>query len=164
MASQHASPYKPNREADGSAGHTRSWRRWPVIVGAGMCIYYAISALTLPFADDVWFGEVPPLAIIQLPKSFLKSVVHDVLMSCVSALGLSRGSFSPDFIATHGWAMGIMTTAPALLLVAVFLFMPRVLHRRKLIAAILICASIDTIVTLWFDSVSNFKLYNASYF
>jgi hypothetical protein len=60
--------------------------------------------------------------------------------------------------------MGVMTAAPALLLVAAFLLLRRVSCRGKLIAIVLISATIDGIVTFWFDNAFNLKLFNASYF
>lgn len=85
-------------------------------------------------------------------------------MSVVNALRISRGSFSPDYIATHHWAMGVMTAAPAVLLVAVLMLPRRVSQRRKLIAMVLTCASIDAIATFWVDNTLNLKLFNASWF
>jgi len=165
MAAFEVNPYKSSSMDDASAVvTTRTKRRWPVMVAACACVYYAISAITLPFTNAVWFGEIPPLAILQIPKSFIKSVVQEFLLRAVHVLGLSHGSASPDYIATHGWAMVIMAAAPALLLVAVFAFLRRDRMRDRLIAAVLIFALIDAIVTLWFDSTSSLKLYNASYF
>ena len=159
------SPYEPNSIGDTpAAATTPTARRWPVIVAACACVYYGISAMTLPFANVVWLGEIPPLAILQLPKSFTKFVIQRFLLYAVNVLGLSRGSASPDHIATHGWAMVIMAAAPALLLVAVFAFLRRERRRNRLIAAVLIFASIDAIVTIWFDSSSRLKLYNTLYF
>ena len=157
-------PYTPVGISERSNRHDHEVQRWPWILGLCACSYYAASALTLPFVNAIWFGELPPLALIQLPKSFLKSAVHEILMSLLNYFGMSRGSFSPDYIATHDWAMGVMTAAPALLLVAFFLILRRVSYRQKLIAMVLICASIDGIVTFWFDSAFNLKLFNASYF
>ena len=128
------------------------------------CVYYGISAMTLPFTNAVWCGEVPLLAILQIPKSFIKFVIQDFLLHAVNVLDLSQGSASPDYIATHGWAMVIMAAAPALLLVAVFAFLRHDRMRNRLIAVVLIFASIDAIVTIWFDSSSSLKLFNASYF
>jgi hypothetical protein len=127
-----------------------------------ICSYFLVSALTLPFVNRLWFGEFPPLAIVQLPKSFFKSIVHQVLMSLVDSFGLSRGSASPDFNAIHGWAMIATVSVPALFVIMVFSLM-RSLPRRRLIGAILICATLDAMVTLWFDGVSHLKLYNAFY-
>lgn len=164
MTLRDVNPYKPNGDAAGNNCHGHAVRRWPLIVGLCACSYYAASALTLPFVNVIWLGELPPLALIQLPKSFLKSAVHKILMSLLNAFGMSRGSFSPDYIATHDWAMGVMTIAPALLLVACILLLRRVSYHRKLISMVSICASVDGIVTFWFDKTFNLKLFNESYF
>lgn len=128
------------------------------------CWYYVTSATTLPLVDLVWFGEIPPLAVVQLPKAVIKSVVHDFLLAEVQRLGLSRGSRSPDYIMTHGWAMGIMLIVPALLLTAVLLLAPRVPYRRVLIGILLSAAAFDAMVTWWFDNTFSLKLFNGSYF
>lgn len=164
MTSHDANSYKPDSVADGSNHQAHAVPRWPSIVAFCACSYYAASALTFPFLNAWWVGEVPPLAVFQIPKSFLKSAVHEILMWAVSALGMSRGSFSPDYAATHDWAIGVMTAAPALLLVAVFMLLRRVPQRRKLVAMILICAAIDAIVTFWVDNAFDPKLFNAMYF
>lgn len=144
-------------------GNTTAFR-WPRFFVTFAATYYLLSALTLPFVNKIWLDELPVLAIIQLPKSFLKSVVHPPLISAMGFLDLSYGSASPDYGATHGWAMAIMVTLPAFLIVGLLL-MPKLLpQRRTLIVAVLVCASIDAVVTLWFDTVSHLKLYNASYF
>jgi len=161
MTTLKANPYENNTSA---TVITPAARRWPVIVAVCACVYYGISAITLPFANAVWFGSISPLALLQIPKSFIKSVFQEFLLYAVHVLGLAHGSASPDYIATHGWAMVIMAAAPALLLVTVFAFLLRDRMRNKLIAAVLVFASIDAIVTIWFDSSSSLKLYNASYF
>ena len=163
MALHDGNPYKAIGVADENNRQTHAVRRWPSVIALFACIYYAGSALTLPFVNTIWLGEVPPLAVMQLPKSFLKSVVHEILMSVVNVLGMSQGSFSPDYGATHNWAMGVMTAVPALLLSSMFMLLRHVSHRRRLIAMILICATIDAIVTFWFDNAFDLKLFNARY-
>ena len=160
MGADPANPYEPPGSAEKVADATP--RRWPVVLCACICTYYLVSAVTLPLVNKLWLGELPLLAIVQLPKSVVKSVVHQVLMSMVHSFGLSRGSFSPDYMATHGWAMIAMVTVPALFVIVVFSLM-RSLPRCRLIGALVTCAALDAIVTLWFDSVSNLKLYNAIY-
>ena len=137
-------------------------RRWPARLCIGICSYFLLSALTLPFANRIWLGEAPPLAIIQLPKSFLKSLVHALLMAMLNWFGLSRGSFSPDYVATHGWAMLVTVTLPALLIILLFVRI-RPLRQRRFIIAIVVCAAIDAVVTVGIDNASNFKLFNATY-
>jgi len=76
-----SNPYESSAATNVISHSANASPRWPVVIVACAAIYYLLSALTLPFVNRIWFGEMPPLAIIQLPKSFLKSVVHDVLMS-----------------------------------------------------------------------------------
>ena len=162
-------PHNPT--AHGSSGNMNApatahavAHRWPKILATCGAGYYLLSALTLPFVNQIWLGEFPPLALFQLPKSFLKSIVHTPLMSAIESLGYSHGSFSPDHGATHGWAMAIMVTLPALLIVGLLLLPRRLPQRRTLIVAVLLCAVIDGVVTIWFDTISQLKLYNAIYF
>jgi hypothetical protein len=162
-------PHNPTASSSASIPNSHSngnsvARRWPkILVNIAAC-YYLLSALTLPFVNKFWLGEIPVLALIQLPKSFLKSAIHTPMMSAMHSLGYSHGSFSPDYGATHGWAMAIMVTLPALFIVAVLWKLRKLPQRRTLIVAVLVCASIDAVVTLWFDSVSHLKLFNAMFF
>jgi hypothetical protein len=139
-------------------------RHWSTWLTGCLCCYYLVSAVTLPFTNKVWVGEIPILAVFQLPKSFLKSIAHDLLLSVVRALGWSRGSASPDSMMTHPWAMVLMLTAPALLWIVVVCYLRRGRTQTAVMAAILACAGIDAVVTFWFDASSSLKLYNASYF
>jgi len=153
----------PADSAGAVADRTAAPQHWPRILCMCICTYYAMSALTLPFVNRLWLGEIPLLAIFQLPKSFLKSIIQKILLSMIHFFGLSHGSTSPDYAATHGWAMIATVTLPALFVIAVFSLMRSSAHRH-LLAAILICTGLDAVVTLWFDSASNLKLYNAIYF
>jgi len=164
MPSPNVNPFEPSVPSATLIDNPSGLKRWPVIVAMLTCGYFLASALTLPFADDVWFGEVPLLAFIQMPKGFVKSIVQSALMSLVSASGLSSGSHSPDYIATHFWAMGVMTTVPALTLAGSLLRLQRVPRRRWLVGAVLLSASLDAIVTFWFEQSSRLSLYNSAYF
>ena len=127
------------------------------------CAWFALSAITLPFVDWFWLGEMAPLALLQLPKSFLKSLVQAGLLSLMHQWGLSCGSASPDFIATHGWALLSAVVIPPMLLITCLSFW-RWPQRRYWLMALVACAACDAVVTLWFDSMSHLKLYNAVYF
>ena len=120
--------------------------------------------MTLPFANKVWLGEIPLLGLIQLPKSVLKSVVQDILLAALNGVNASSGSYSMDYITTHGWAMLNMVAVPPVMLIAVLTCLQRLPSRRWLVILMLAGAFIDAAVTLWIDNVSNLKLYNASYF
>ncbi|MCB1093181.1 MAG: hypothetical protein KDL87_16700, partial [Verrucomicrobiae bacterium] len=148
-------------ETDHSSAATAS--RWPRVMGTCICTYFLASALTLPFVNQIWLGEWPALAMFQLPKSFLKSMIHPLLTAMVNWLGVSHGSRSSQWEAIHGWSLVAAVIVPALLVVLI-LSKSRAPLRRRLIGAILICAALDAVVTLWFDSVSHLKLFNAIYF
>ena len=60
--------------------------------------------------------------------------------------------------------MIIMVAASAIIIIAILALLPRVAARNWLIAAVLTFSIIDAVVTLWFDSTFNLKLYNAWYF
>ncbi|WP_345322191.1 hypothetical protein [Novipirellula rosea] len=156
-------PYE-NTRSQSTDSSAKTARSWPSIAVVCVCIYYTASALTLPFAGAVWIGEFPPLAIVQFPKSILKSVVHQGLMSAVHAFGWSHGSRSPDYSMIHPWAMAIMAIAPALLLIAIVTYCTAGRTRIRLVQSILIFATLDALVTFWIDLSSNWKLFNAQYF
>lgn len=140
-------------------------KQWPTIACFCVCAYYLLSALTLPFVNKIWLGEAPLLAPIQFPKTFLKSVVqHEGLLPFINWAGWSRGSASPDYAMTQGWAMGIMVCLPALCFTILLLLIRPLPHRGRLIAATIACALLDGIITLWFESTSSLKLYNAIFF
>lgn len=68
--------------------------------------YFVISSLTLPFLDRVWLGEIALLAVIQLPKVILARWCQDELViRGMHWAGLSRGSPSPDSIASRPWGL-----------------------------------------------------------
>lgn len=99
MTLRDVNPFTLNSVSVRSNRQAHEVQRWPWIVAWCASGDFAVSTLTLPFANVIWHGELPPLALIQLPKSLLKSAVHETLMFAIESLGMSRGSFSPDYIA-----------------------------------------------------------------
>ena len=91
---------------------------WKIIFWC--CIgYFLISALTLPFIGKVWFGEIPVLGLIQLPKvAVAKFFRKEVVMDLIRLLGFSSGSFSPDYIwrARMDWPSPIFFPVGSLLI------------------------------------------------
>ncbi|MCO6457836.1 MAG: hypothetical protein J5I93_21225 [Pirellulaceae bacterium] len=143
------------------AGARQLWRRVLAVAIGVVIAYYAFSSATLPWADDVWLGEVPLLAFPQLPKMHLKSVLQDGLIALLPLFGLDAGSPSPNSIRTHPWAMVLTAAGPPLLVIGLLLLprSGRVGRRRALIAAVLAVATIDGLVTFWFDSTSRLSLF-----
>lgn len=128
------------------------------------CGYYLLSALSLPFASKIWLGEVPVFALFQMPKIFLKSVVHDALTFGVNALGWSKGSPSLDYSMIHSWAMIGMLTLPVIALLGLNVAFRSEKARTAKTVVILTCAGIDAAVTLTVDALSKTKFFNASVF
>lgn len=79
-----------------------------------MLFLYALTAwsvasvLTLPLAGHVWIGDLPLLALLQVPKVLLADWLRqEVVMSLLRPLGLSSGSPSPDSITARPWALAL---------------------------------------------------------
>lgn len=132
-------------------------------LAGGVCVYYMLSAVTLPFAGKVWFGEIPILGLFQIPKAIIKSFIHDVLLDAVHRFGWSAGSASPDYGMTHPWAMFLMCVLPSLVLVSILSCLRSRRPDAVFLFAVIICVAIDTVVTLSFDASSSLKLFNASF-
>lgn len=160
MSHPSPNPYEPSRHVGALKDHQPKLRELLLIFTVFVCAYYATSALTIPFANKIWIGEFPLLALVQIPKAFLKTWVHKGLLATLHACGWSYGSFSPDFGATHGWAMLIMLTLPAFLFAVVLCRARDIEFRYRWAGLVLLLATIDGIVTMWFDSTSNFKIFN----
>jgi hypothetical protein len=137
-----------------------SWSaRWLVRFSRCAAGYWCLSVLTLPFVDIFWMGEMAIFAPIQLPKSWLKSQVQDMMVSLLPALGLDRGSPSPNLILTHPWAMGVMLAAPAILLLCLLVSVPSVPHRHRRILIVLLLAGADAAVTVAFCMYSRLSIF-----
>lgn len=114
--------------------------------------YFVVSSLTLPFIDALWMGEVPLLAVIQLPKTALAGWLRtDVVMPAIGALGLSSGSFSPDYVMARPYALAIAYLA-FLGLVFLSLWFTKQMKGscRRWLWITLIAAAIDFGFTLYF--------------
>ena len=156
-------PYEPSRvvgKHDGGAAPGRLSTLGFCVVGLAVifAVYYVTSILTLPFANEVWFGELPIFAVVQLPKIYLNSVIQDAMISLLPLLGLNSGSASPDLILTHPWALGVTVTLPPLTVICV-LMLSRHLRYSRLTGAVILIGAIDAIVTWWFDSSSSLSLF-----
>lgn len=86
--------------------------------------YLTLSIVTLPFVGKVWIaGEIPPLAFFQFPKlSFALWLRRDVVMPAVEQLGLSSGSFSPDYLMARPYGLLLAYLLPGLMLLLVLYF------------------------------------------
>lgn len=138
--------------------------RWPTGLTILVCSYYVCSSLTLPWSNQFWFGEIPILAIFQLPKAILKSLMQTQLLSLLHQLGWTYGSASPDYAATHRWALGIAIIAPAVITTVLFCWSSRHKSPWPAIGYLWGFAMWDAAVTFWFDHSASLKLFGGSYF
>jgi hypothetical protein len=136
-----------------------SWWQLTVLkIGMAYCI---ISIPTLPLMNALWWGEIPLLALIQLPKVAVASWLREhVVMEMIKMLGWSKGSFSPDYIMARPYGLGLTYSIP-LILVSLSLLLPGCTagqHRRWTLiffAALLV----DGVFTYFFASRRSFSLY-----
>ncbi|MCA9240174.1 MAG: hypothetical protein KDA37_08245 [Planctomycetales bacterium] len=110
--------------------------------------YLALSIVTFPFVNVWWVGELAPLAALQFPKlSFAGWLRTSVVMPLISRLGLSRGSFSPDYITAGPYALVLAYVIP-LAGILVVLLASRRLQKVHLVwlAVVAVAAVIDFFV------------------
>lgn len=84
----------------------------------GITAYLTVSILTLPFVGYVWSGEIPVLALFQIPKiKFALWLRHDVVIPLFRALGMSTGANSPDSIMARPYGLLLSYLIPSLVFV-----------------------------------------------
>ena len=139
-----------------SRSEERFYRSLPNILTG----YYVTCSLTLPFVDDLWFGEIPPLALVQLPKlDFAAALRSGVVMEAIRRLGYSRGSFSPDYATARPYALAIAYLVPlALVVVPVGLRTRFVRPIGGRVALLLVAAAVDYGVTLAYATQRSFSI------
>lgn len=70
--------------------------------------YFIVSLVTLPFVDAWWIGELPVLALVQVPKTALAGWLRaDLVVPLIRLVGLSAGSFSPDYLLARPYALAL---------------------------------------------------------
>jgi hypothetical protein len=124
--------------------------------------YCAISCLTLPFIGRVWLGELPVLAVIQLPKIAVAGWLRThVVMETITFLGFSRGSFSPDYILARPYALALTYLIPMVVIGFIGLRRSRFIDRRRNFVTVifLVAAAIDYVFTLIFADGRYLTIY-----
>lgn len=113
----------------------------------------ALNCLTLPFIGRVWLGELPVLAVIQLPKIAVAGWLRThVVMDVITFLGFSRGSFSPDYILARPYALALAYLIPMAVIGVSSLRRFRFSDERRgfVTVAFLSAAALDYVFTLIF--------------
>jgi hypothetical protein len=112
--------------------------------------YFGLSALTFRFMDVWWLGELPILAVIQLPKAWIFQELMKLLMKLVAWAGLSTLSYSPDYLMLRAYAFALVYVLVLTLVLGIGLFMPKPFRAgcRRWFAAVCVVAAIDFLVCL----------------
>lgn len=128
--------------------------------------YFLVSIITIPFAGSLWWGEMPLLALIQVPK--LSSAIWfrtSVVMPWIVKLGYSAGSFSPDYLLARPYGLlfpyALFLIAMLLVLGVRFALVPRSQRRRTAVPFMvsLLLAIIDYLMILRFAGGPGFSMY-----
>ena len=132
-----------------------------LLILKAMAGYFAISLLTLPFIDKWWTGRLPMLALIQLPKTALAQwLIRHVAMPTMSILGLSRGSFSPDYLLARPYALAAAYLIPLVLVLLIVWVRTRMSGLLRTWACFLVVlAIIDFLYTLQFAEYHGLTIY-----
>jgi hypothetical protein len=124
-------------------------------------LYGIMSMLSLPFLNSLWFGEIPVVTVVQVPKITFAIWLRNVMvMDLMTPLGLSRGSFSPDWTAARPYALAVAYLVPLTILLAVVWrrtrFAPPI---RVWIWMLLLVAFADFLMTLRFANGPGLTIY-----
>ena len=111
--------------------------------------------------DAVWLGELPLLALVQLPKTLIAGWLRtEVVMPLISTLGFSSGSFSPDFLIARPYALAlayVLLLGPVLILLWISKCMTRPARWWAWVA--MVVAAIDFGLTLWLAGGPGLSVY-----
>jgi hypothetical protein len=124
--------------------------------------YCCVSCLTLPFINAIWLGELPLLAVIQIPKILFAGWLRTgVVMKVIDVFGLSRGSFSPDYILARPYALAIAYLVPMIVIgiIALRRWKPADSRRGLLLAGFFVAAIVDYVCTLLFAEGRGLTIY-----
>jgi hypothetical protein len=126
----------------------------------GLIYYCVISTVTLPFMNQLWLGELPLLAVIQLPKvSFAGWIRTEVVMEAIKWLGVSNGSFSPDYRMARPYALAIAYLLPLITIALLSVRGRSARQMQKLALVLLAVATIDYFATLQFAAARSLTIY-----
>jgi len=120
-------PQSEDRSADerGAPRLAKFSSGWWHLLGlkAGL-VWCVASIVTLPFVGAVWLGEIPLLALIQIPKITVAGWLRQhVVMEVIKMLGYSKGSFSPDYVMARPYGLALTYSIP-LIVVSLSLLIP----------------------------------------
>ena len=147
--------------ASQAVAHRPAVRRWPLRVLKGLVLYCIVSMATLPFVNWLWLGELPVIAVLQLPKLLLAEWLRtDVVMPAIKGLGLSSGAFSPDYTMARPYALVVAYLLPIVVVLVTAALRSRMASPYRLWSCLLLCAAaLDCLLTLKLASSPGLSLY-----
>lgn len=124
--------------------------QWPLRALMGLVLYCVVSTATLPFANVLWLGELPVIAVLQLPKLLLAEWLRtDVVMPAIKGLGLSSGAFSPDYTTARPYALVVAYLLPIVTVLVTAAVRSRMASPYRLWSCLLLfAAALDCLLTL----------------
>ena len=124
-------------------------------------LYCVVSIATLPFLDAIWLSEIPVLALVQVPKLLIAGWLRTgVVMAAIRAMGLSSGSFSPDYVLAGPYALGITYLIALLGVLGNAWHRTRLVHPYRAWACVLVVVAVlDFYLTLEYSSRPGLTVY-----
>jgi hypothetical protein len=125
----------------------------------GFVGYGIISCLTFPFIDRVWLGEIPLLALIQLPKIAVAGWLRShVIIKLLPFLGFSQVGYSEDFFVARPYALAVVYLIP-MLVIGTIVLRRRDEKLRRAAIWFFVAGVVDYAFTLWFAKARYLTVY-----
>ena len=136
-------------------------RDWILMSLKGLVLYFVICMATLPFVDALWLGELPVLAVLQMPKLSTASWLRTgVVMPTIRGLGLSSGSFSPDYVMARPYALALAYIMAVVAVLVAAWVRTRMVRPYRWWSCLLLCSAVlDYLLTLKLTGPPGFTLY-----
>jgi hypothetical protein len=116
--------------------------------------YCLVSIATLPFLNWLWLGELPVLAVVQAPKLGPATIARkQIVMPLIGMLGLSKGSFSPDYIMARPYGLLLVYLVPAGIIIGYAIGSVEARRTKRgmlILAMVILCA--DYVCTMIFGA------------
>ena len=123
--------------------------------------YFVISSITQPLMNALWIGELPVLALPQVPKvEIANSMRRHVVMPMLRACGWSLGSFSPDYSRARPYALALAYGIVLAVAVGTARFAgPTPSRRRRWMLIAAAAGLVDFAMTLWLAAGPGLSIY-----
>jgi hypothetical protein len=119
------------------------------------------SSITVPFVNSIWLGELPLMALFQLPKIGCANwMIAEVVIPGMDFFGISSGSYSPDHISARPYALGFVYLLPLLgVILLVRIRRGFVMPYRAWVWGLVIAATVDFFLTMHFRTQPGLTIY-----